>query len=213
MPWINDLMNLNLEEIFSREAYLQCELYRVIKNYILTTKQTILHRNVFDLLDFKWESAFDILPEVPVLGERIDLLITVDDRPFLVIETKKRFKVESSSMAKKVAKTKKYAENIGARYYSICNGWINMIFSLHNLPYLLGVFGVSLDSDYAKKLLLGMVKFNRSSNLDVLSQLPGVPDSFDVEKKILPSVFKEYMKNDNRIGEHSFNQWIERVKS
>ena len=97
-------MKIDLKTITEQEAYVQFELYRVLKNYILTTQQMPLRRSVFDLLDFQWERAFDIFPEVPIKGGKIDMLVTVDRNPFFVIETKKRFENESSSIARKVVK-------------------------------------------------------------------------------------------------------------
>jgi len=210
--WKEVVMKLDLKAIAEQEAYLQFELYRVIKNYILTTQQTPLSRSVFDLLGFKWERAFNVFSEVLIKGERIDLLVTVDGEPFFVIETKKRVKNESYSIARKVVKTKTYAENVGARFYSVCNGWLTFIFSFYDYPYLLGVCGVDLTEDYAKKLLLGLIKFQNKNTLDVLSKLPRVPDRFDVEKKIIPSILQQYAMIDRRVTPETYlSTWLNNI--
>jgi len=214
-------MRLDLKAVTEQEAYLQFELYRVIKYYILAIANarspsprqvSVPYSWVFDLLDFKWEHTFDVFSEVPIKRELIDLLVTVDEDPFFVIETKKRVMNESYSIARKVVKTKAYAENVGARFYSVCNGWLTFILSLYDYPYLLGVFGVELSEDYAKKLLLGLITFQNKKTSDVLLKLPRVPDRFDVEKKIVPSILQHYARVDSRLTlEADLPNWLNKI--
>ena len=205
-------MKVSSAIIKEQEYYIQFELYRILKEYILTTQKDILRRKIIDLLDFKWERQFNIYPEVPVDSERIDLLITIDENPFLVIETKKRFKRESYSIAAKVAKTNSYAKKIRARYYAICNGWITLLFSLYDYPYLLGVYGVELSEVFAKGLLLGLVKYHHKKGKDILSLLPKVPDRFNVEKKIIPAIIQRYSSIDSRIDPATHMKvWVKNI--
>lgn len=204
-------MDVDVNKIEKQEAYLQFELYRTIKNYTEKLQQDILSRDILDLLDRKWERSFNIYPEVSINDDRIDLLITIDKWPFLVIETKKRYIHESNSIARKVIKTKKYSEDISARYYSVCNGWINVIFVTHKYPFLIGVYGVELNEDYVKNLLLGLVILEEKYKYDVLLKLPKVPDKFDIKEKIIPSILKAYSKIDNRINITNLSTWIEKI--
>ena len=204
-------MKININKILKQEAYLQFELYRIINNYIEKIQKGILSRDVLDLLDRQWERSFNIFPEVHVNEDRIDLLVTIDERPFLIIETKRRFIHESNSISNKVIKTKNYAEKINARYYSVCNGWINVIFSFYNYPYLVGVYGVELNEDYVKNLLLGLVILDEKYKNDLLLRLPKVPDKFDIKEKIIPSILKKYSQVDNRININNLSTWIDKI--
>jgi len=203
-------MGIDFKRVLRQEAYLQFELYRLIRDYTDKIKQGILSRDIIDLLDRKWERSFHIYPEVPINGDRIDLLITIDEWLFLVIETKKRYIHESNSIARKVMKTK-YAEKIKARYYSVCNGWINVIFSSYKYPFLVGVYGVEFNEDYVKNLLLGLVIYDEKYKNDILLKLPRVPDEFDVKEKIIPSILKSYSKIDDRININNLSTWLEKI--
>lgn len=205
-------MTVNSVAIKEREYYLQFELYRILKEYILSTLKDFLQRKITEILDFKLERQFNIYPEVPIDSERIDLLITIDEKPFLVIETKKRFKRESYSIAAKVVKTNSYAKKIKARYYAICNGWTLLLFSLYDYPYLLGTYGVELSEAFAKNLLLGLVKYHHKKDKDVLSLLPKVPDRFNLEKNIIPAIIRRYSTMDKRIDPTTYlKTWIKNI--
>lgn len=211
-------MKIDQKTIKEQEAYFQFELYRGLKDFILYSRGY----HIYNLspyiplqLDSKWEGVFDILPEAKIKKERIDLLVTVNDEPFLVIETKKRFINESHSIALKVVKTRTYAKNVGALFYMVCNGSVSFIFSLHNYPYLLGVFGARPSQDnyanYAEILLYGLIKFQSTYNMDILLKLPSVPEKFDVEKKLIPSILKEFSKVEKRITPNSLTTWLEKI--
>jgi len=206
-------MKVNPVEIREQESYIQFELYRVLKEYILKVSKNIFERSIFDMPNFKWEKNFGVYPEVRVNGEWIDLLVAIDDDPFLVIETKKRYKNETNSISKKVLKTNSYAKKIGARYYAVCNGWILLLFSIYDYPYFLGVYGVEFSEAFAKNLLLGLAKFYFGKReTDIFSNLPKVPDRFDLEKKIIPAVLNRYAKIESQIDPKTYlNTWLRNI--
>lgn len=211
-------MKINQKTIKEQEAYFQFELYRGLKDFVLYSQGYYIYTlspYIPLQLDFKWEGVFDILPEVPVKGDWIDLLVTVNGEPFLVIETKKRFKFESRSIALAVVKTRIYAKNIGAPFYMVCNDSVSFIFNLHRNPYLLGVFSArpsKVDyANYAELLLYGLVKFQNNYNMDILLKLPSVPDKFDVEKKFVPSILQEFSKVEKSITSNSLTTWLEKI--
>ena len=204
-------MKLDIKKIKEQEAYFKSELYRVLKNYMLTIQKGILSRDIVDLLTgVKWERHFDVIPELNINGDRPDLLVTVDEEPFLVIETKKRRNNEVSSVASYVFKTYKYAKKLRVKYYMVCNGWLSFI--LCDLyPYLIGVYGVELTENFAKYLLLGLIKFDYKRESDIFSQLPRVPDKFEVEKKYIPSILRRLSKEKTEVSEKLLSEWLKKI--
>ena len=203
-------MKLDIRKTKKQEAYLKSELYRVLKNYMLTTQKGILYRDILDLTGLKWERHFDVISELSINGKRPDLLVTVDEEPFFVIETKKRMKNEVYSAATYVVRAYRYAKKLRANYYMICNGWLSFILC-DFYPYLIGVYGVELNKNFAKYLLLGLIKFHHKRESDIFSQLPSVPDKYDVEKKYIPSIIRSLSKVDNRISESLISEWLQKI--
>lgn len=191
---MNKLMKLNSDALKESESFIHFELYRILKGFVLDHSKSKIR-------DKKWASKIkDVLVEVPVNGLRPDIvIIKEDDRPLLVIETKKRTKNESYSISCKMEKTRDYANKLGSRYYAVCNGWILILMNKARYPYLLGIYGVKLDYDYARNLLVGIIKYSEGeydSNMDILNSLPKVPDYYDIEKKILPAIARKLNQED-----------------
>lgn len=143
---------------------------------------------------------------VPVDGERAGLVVTKNAKPVLVIETKKRVKVQpGKSCARKTVKAKNYADKMGAPYYAICNGWTFLLFSRLEWPYLLGAYGVETNDAFARNLLLGFV------NREYLNSLPDVPDPYELEKRVLPFIAKTFVPFEE--PESLLKKWINRIKT
>ena len=199
------LMKLNSDKFKESEYFIQFELYRILKDFILDHSRSKMR-------DKNWANRIkDVLVEVPVNGLRADIVITKEnDIPLLVIETKRRTMSEGYSISCKMDKAKDYAYKLGSRYYAICNGWILILMSEARYPYLLGIYGVNIDYDYARKLLVGIVKYSEGesdSNMDILNSLPKVPDYYDIAKKILPAIARK------RNQEDMLKTWKQRINA
>ena len=202
-----------MDKIIEREFFIQFELYRILKGFVLDHSRSKLR-------DENWADKIkDVFVEVPTDGDRADMVVTIeDDRPLLIIETKRRTKSkEGWSISRKVVQAINYAKKLGSRYYAICNGWILLLFNLYKYPYLLGIYGVNINYDYARNLLVGIAKYyyegEYDKNMDILNFLPRVPDYFDVEKKIIPAIAKLYHSiNDNLSIEELLEAWKKRIK-
>lgn len=140
-------------------------------------------------------------------GERADLVVMKSEaQPFLVIETKKRVKVQpGKSCARKTVKAKNYADKLGAPYYAICNGWTFLLFSRGEWSYLIGAYGVETNNDFARNLLLGFL------NQKYLNSLPDVPDPYELEKRVLPFIAKTFAPFAE--PESLLKKWISRIKT
>lgn len=198
-------MKVNLDKFKESEYFVQFELYRILKDFVLDHSRSKMR-------DKNWANSIkDVLVEVPINGLRADIVITKEnDRPLLVIETKRRTRSEGYSISHKMEKARDYANKLGSRYYAICNGWILILINEARYPYLLGIYGVNVDYDYARNLLVGIVKYSEGesdSNMDILNSLPKVPDYYDIEKKILPAIARM------RKQENLLNEWKKRINT
>ena len=192
--------------IKKKEAYIEAELYRVLKNSLA--------------LVAKYPSSFvlqDVVPQYPVNDKKADLVVMGtfyrDTEPLLVIETKQRvYTREGPSYANAVKQAKKYAEHLDAKYFGIYDGWMLMLFD-SNSPYLISIYNAQIETrlneEFAKKLLTGLLDLRYSNKKDELDRLTKFGDADFLWKKILPSIAKMFIKYQLQKVEEKYDRQID----
>jgi len=175
-----------------KEATIKAELYRVLSN---VTQWGIQGQNY---------KVISVAVEYPTKGKKADLVVffkyspstqtyrQYGPDPFLVIETKSRFKYPSKPLGKATEQVMNYAKNLGARFFAVYDGWNFLLFE--NLsPYLIKLSNFHrMDETMGRNLLVGLLEHYEKGRSEAksLDRLPKVADGWSFLETILPVVAK-----------------------
>jgi hypothetical protein len=175
-----------------KEATIRAELYRIISNVIQWGIQGQNYK------------AVSVAVEYPIKGKRADLVVffkyspttqtyrQYGPDPFLVIETKSRFKYPSKPLGKATEQVMNYAKNVSARFFAVYDGWIFLLFE-NTRPYLIKLSNFHrMDESIGRNLLVGLLEYYEKgrSEFKTLNYLPKVADGWSFWETILPAVTK-----------------------
>ena len=170
----------------SKESATRAELYRVLKN--------VIEKGV-RVGDYQVTNS---AVEYPVNSEKADLVIFFmmferrPEKPFLVIETKSRFKYPSKPLGKATEQVLNYAKKLQSRFLGVYDGWNFLLFETIR-PYLIKLSNFHrMDESIAGNLLRGLLGYYQkgSHEAKTLDLLPKVRDGWSFWQIILPSIAK-----------------------
>ena len=176
----------------SKESAIRAELYRILKNVI---EKGVRFGN------YKVTSP---AVEYPVNSEKADLVVFFKyaptyappsravgpENPFLVIETKSRFKYPGKPLGKATEQAMNYAKKLQSRFFAVYDGWNFLLFE-NIRPYLIKLSNFHrMDQSIGRNLLTGLLEYYQKGRHEAktLDFLPKVADGWSFWQTILPSV-------------------------